>query len=225
MAGFFKIPRAVSCVRVLALLIGGLAFSNANAAVELDSSRASSSDNIVTSFTEFGRGTALRNSDFTVGNIQEIRAGTNSNTRELESLKKVVEEQAKAIEELKRNSKASASSSSSSDSEISTLKRKLDEQSRSIDKFEGQVNDLKRSSGSSSSSSSSELSSLKSKVDEQGRDVARLEGQVNDLKRSSGSSSSSSSSELSSLKRDLSSQQSELSNVKRSLDDLSRKVK
>ncbi|MBI6852186.1 hypothetical protein AAIM60_11070 [Pseudomonas lijiangensis] len=183
MAALFNIPRTFSRVRVLALLIGGLAFSNANAALEIHSSNADNYDKIVTSFNDYGRGTALRNANITVGDIQEVKKNTESNTKELENLKKIIEGQAKLIEELKRDSKSSVSSSSSSDSEIASLKRKVDEQSRSIDKFEGQVNDLKRSSGSSSSSSASELSSLKREVSDQERELSNVKRSLDDLSR------------------------------------------
>ncbi|MCV4283570.1 hypothetical protein [Pseudomonas capsici] len=183
MASLFKIPRTTSRVRVLALLMTSLAFSSANAAVEINSSNADSYDKIVTSFNDYGRGTALRNANITVGDIQEMRKGTESNTRELESLKKIIEGQARVIEELRRDNKSSASSSSSSDSEISSLKRKLDEQDRSLEKLEGQVSDLKRSSGSSSSSSASELSSLKRDVSDQERELNNVKRSLDDLSR------------------------------------------
>ncbi|RMQ41592.1 hypothetical protein ALQ04_00502 [Pseudomonas cichorii] len=181
MAGFFKKTRAFSRLKIAALLMAGMAGLPAHAAVEISSFNAREYDSIVAVNKEGGY--SLRNTGFSVGDIQNMKKALESNASELASLKKVVNDQAKLIEELKRNGQSSASSSSSSNSEISSLKRQSEEQTRGIKQLEGQVSDLKRSAGSSNSSSSSELSSLKRDVSNQQRDLDNVKRELDNLSR------------------------------------------
>ena len=85
-----------------------------------------------------------------------------------------------SIEELKRSS---GSSSSSSGKELDELKTKVKEQDRELETLGRQVEELKRNSGSSSNSSSSEISNLKQKINDQDRAMDQLKRTVEDLSR------------------------------------------
>ena len=177
----FKPSFTIPATGLFVLLLGGLALP-AQAAVEVDSLSASGFDHLAATHGGSGSGYSLRNSDFTVDDLQKMQNQQKRNADELESLKKIINDQARVIEELKRNSGASSNSSSNS-SDLSGLKRSVSDQDRAIEKLASQVDDLKRSSGSSSSSSSSELSSLKRDVSDQQRDLESLKRNVDDLSR------------------------------------------
>ncbi|MGP0014718.1 hypothetical protein [Pseudomonas sp.] len=179
----FKPSFTIPATGLLVLLLGGMVLP-AQAAVEVDSLSASGFDHLAATHGGTGSGHSLRSTDFTVDDLQKMQSQQKHNADELESLKKIINDQARVIEELKRNSGASSSSSSSSNSsDLSGLKRSVSDQDRTIEKLASQVDDLKRSSGSSSSSSSSELSSLKRDVSDQQRDLESLKRNVDDLSR------------------------------------------
>ncbi len=175
----FKPSFTIPATGLLVLLLGGLALP-AQAAVNVDNLDAGRFDRLAATHGDTGSGYSLRNTDFTVDDFQKMQEQQKRNADELESLKKIINDQARVIEELKRNS---GSSSSSDSGDLSGLKRSVSDQDRSIEKLASQVDDLKRSSGSSSSSSSSELSSLKRDVSDQQRDLDSLKRTVDDLGR------------------------------------------
>lgn len=99
---------------------------------------------------------------------------------DIKKLQDTLSDQARQIEELKRSS---GTSSSSSNKDIDELKRTVKEQERQLDNQSKQIEDLKRSSGSSSSSSSSEISNLKRDISEQDRTIDQLKRTVEELSR------------------------------------------
>ncbi|WP_248769038.1 hypothetical protein [Pseudomonas sp. MWU12-2345] len=177
----FKPSFTIPSAGLLVLLLGGLALP-VQAAVEVDNLSASGFDHLAATHGSSGSGHSLRNTDFTVDDLQKMENLQKRNADELENLKKIINDQARVIEELKRNS-GSGSNSSSNSSDLSGLKRSVIDQDRVIEKLTSQVDDLKRSSGSSSSSSSSELSGLKRDVSDQQRDLDSLKRNVDDLSR------------------------------------------
>ncbi|MCD5986884.1 hypothetical protein KDX30_03095 [Pseudomonas sp. CDFA 553] len=213
-----------SKIRFAAFLMGSLALSQAQAAVDLSSYNATSQDGIVASHYEPTGVYTLRKTEFTLGGLQQLQKESRQNASELAALKETVKAQTRLIEELKRNN---GTTTQTSNADVSGLKSKMDEQSRTISKLESQLNDLKRSAGSSSSSnsSSSDLSSLKSKVEDQNRSISKLESKLSDIQRSSGSSSNSSSSDISSLRQDISNLRSSVGRLESQVSSLSSKVK
>ncbi|WP_248806219.1 hypothetical protein [Pseudomonas sp. MWU13-2100] len=159
------------------LLLGSLALP-AQAAVDVGDSSAEYSDHLAATHGVAGLGYEVRNTHFTVDDLQKMQDLQKRNAETLDSLNKIINDQARAIEELKRNS---SSGSSSNSSELSSLKRSVSDQGRSIDKLSREVDDLKRSS--SSSSSASDLSSLKRDVSDQKSDLNNLKRSVDDLSR------------------------------------------
>ncbi|WP_191487832.1 hypothetical protein [Pseudomonas sp. FEN] len=175
----FKPSSTIPATGLFMLLLAGLALP-AQAAVEVENLDAGRFDHLAATNGGMGSGYSLRNTDFTVDDLQKMQDLQKRNADELDSLKKIINDQTRVIEELKRNSGLGSSSNSS---ELSDLKRSVSDQNHSIEKLASQVDDLKRSSGSSSSSSASELSSLKRDISDQQRDLESLKRNVDDLSR------------------------------------------
>lgn len=164
MRSLSKISSVVSATALTALLVT-LALPASALAVELSSSSPSYGDQISAIHNDFGKDVVIKSG---IG------------VEELKKMRDTVNEQSRQIEEFKRSS---GSSSSSSGREIEDLKNKVKEQDRQLDTLGRQVEDLKRNSGSSSSSSSSEISSLKQKLNDQDRAMDQLKRTVEELSR------------------------------------------
>lgn len=161
MCSFSKISAVVST----SALIAALALPASAMAIELSNSSPSYNDKVPLIHNDYGK-TVMIESDVSIDELRKMR----------DTLK----EQSRQIEELKRSS---GSSSSSSGKEIDELKNKVKEQDRELDTLRRQVEELKRNSGSSSNSNSSEISSLKQKVNDQDRAMDQLKRTVEDLSR------------------------------------------
>ncbi|MFJ3372371.1 hypothetical protein [Pseudomonas sp. NPDC086251] len=180
MRNFPKLSSTLFATGLAALLLGNLALPNsAQASLEYNSDSADSSDNFLTFHNTYGKD-VMAKSRISVDDVEKLMNTVKTNTAEIDTLKKTVSDQARLIEELKRNS---GTSSSSSSSEISNLKRTVEEQDKDLNKLASQVEDLKRSAGSSSSSSSSDLSNLKREVSDQDNQLDQLKRTVEDLSR------------------------------------------
>ncbi|EJM28672.1 MULTISPECIES: hypothetical protein [unclassified Pseudomonas] len=164
MRSFSKISSVVSATTLTALL-GTLALPASAMAVELSSSSPSYGDQISAIHNDFGKDVVIKSG---IG------------VEELKKMRDTINEQSRQIEEFKRSS---GSSSSSSGREIEDLKNKVKEQDRQLDTLGRQVEDLKRNSGSSSSSNNSEISSLKQKLNDQDRAMDQLKRTVEELSR------------------------------------------
>ncbi|MEX0166867.1 hypothetical protein MRBLPD1_005432 [Pseudomonas brassicacearum] len=163
------------------LLLGSLTLTGvAQAAVEVSSDGPSSDDAIpALRYDRFDKYVLVK-TNVSVSALENLPKTVKNNAEELESQKRVLSEQARQIEELKRNS---GSSSTSSSKEIDELKRTIKEQERDLNDLGKQVEELKRNSGSSSSSSNSEISSLKRELSDQDREMDQLKRTVEDLSR------------------------------------------
>lgn len=161
MRSFSKISAVVST----SALIAALALPSSAMAIELSNSSPSYNDKVSLIHNDYGK-TVMIESDVSIDELRKMR----------DTLK----EQSRQIEELKRSS---GSSSSSSGKEIDELKNKVKEQDRELDALRRQVEELKRNSGSSSNSNSSEISNLKQKVNDQDRATDQLKRTVEDLSR------------------------------------------
>ncbi|MDB5980074.1 MAG: hypothetical protein JWQ69_1089 [Pseudomonas sp.] len=176
---FSKLSSTPFATGMAALLLGTLALPVTAQAIELSSDSPSYGDTLVARHNAYGK-VVLVNTNLGVSDLEKLQGSVKTNTTEIDSLKKTISDQARLIDEFKRNS---GSSSSSSSNEISSLKRTVDEQDKDLKKLASQVEDLKRSAGSSSSSSSSDLSSLKREVSDQDRTIDQLKRTVEDLSR------------------------------------------
>ncbi|MBV4488058.1 hypothetical protein HU727_020935 [Pseudomonas sp. SWRI153] len=161
MRSFSSLSAVVSATTLIAVL----ALPASAMAVELSSSSPSYNDKLSLIHNDYGKDVVIR-SDISIDELKKMRD--------------TVSEQSRQIEELKRNS---GSSSSSSGKDIDELKNKVKEQDRELDSLGRQVEELKRNSGSSSNSSSSEISSLKHKVNDQDRAMDQLKRSVEELSR------------------------------------------
>ncbi|MGJ7513927.1 hypothetical protein ACSFE6_06265 [Pseudomonas baetica] len=165
MPGYSKFSAVLSATAVTSLLgilvLPGMAL----AGIEFSNSSSSSYGKLTAIQNEYGKDVLVK-TDVEVG--------------ELEKVQDTLKEQARQIEELKRSS---GSSSSSSNKEFDELKRTVKEQERDLDNLRKQVEELKRNSGSSSSSSNSEISNLKREVSDQDRTIDQLKRTVEDLSR------------------------------------------
>jgi predicted RNase H-like nuclease (RuvC/YqgF family) len=179
MRNFSKLPSTLFATGMAALLLGTLALPVTAQAIELSFDNPSYGDTLVALHNSYGK-SVLVNTQLGVNELEKLKGTVKTNTAEIDSLKKTVSDQARLIEEFKRNS---GSSSSSSSNEISSLKRTVEEQDKDLKKLASQVEDLKRSAGSSSSSSSNDLSSLKREVSDQDRTIDQLKRTVDDLSR------------------------------------------
>lgn len=165
MHSFSKLSSALSATAMTALL-GTLALpGTAMASIELSNSGPSYDDKLSAIHYEYGKDVLVK-SDLRID--------------ELKKMQETIKDQTRQIEELKRSS---GSSSSSSSKEIDDLKSKVKEQERDLDKLGRQVEDLKRNSGSSSSSNSSEISNLKRTISDQDRAMDQLKRTVEELSR------------------------------------------
>ncbi|MCJ8207221.1 hypothetical protein [Pseudomonas sp. RGM2987] len=167
-------------VGVATLLLGNMILAGtAQAAVETDSGYTLPSDTIPALRSSFNNDLLFK-TNISVGVLEELPKSVKANTTELEEQKRTLGEQARQIEELKRNS---GSSSSSSSKEIDDLKRTVKEQEQDLRDLSKQVEDLKRNNGSSSNSNSSEISTLKGKISDQDREMDQLKRTVEELSR------------------------------------------
>lgn len=103
---------------------------------------ASSTDRLTGASVEAGNTYVLKSSSISVGDIEALQAAQKRSESELQSLKTKVDGQDRAFDEFKRKD---GSSSSSSDSQLSSLKRTVDEQKSTIDRQKGEIDGLKRS--------------------------------------------------------------------------------
>ncbi|AHL32145.1 hypothetical protein CD58_04260 [Pseudomonas brassicacearum] len=164
----------------VALLLSGLTLASvAQAAVEATSDFPLSSDTIP-ALRYSNDKYILVKTNVNVGALEKLPKAVEDNTAELESQKRTLSEQARQIEEFKRNS---GSSSSSSSKEVDDLKHTIKEQERDLNDLGKQVEELKRNSGSSSSSSNSEISSLKRELSDQDNEMNQLKRTVEELSR------------------------------------------
>lgn len=164
MRSFSKVSSVVSASAWAALLVA-VALPQSAMAIEWSNSSPSKDDRISVIHTEFGKNVVVQ------GDIS---------IDELKKMRDTLSDQAREIEELKRNSGSSASSSGK---EIDELKNKVKDQERKLDTLGPQMEDLKRNSGSSSSSNNSEISNLKQKISDQDRAMDQLKRTVEDLSR------------------------------------------
>jgi len=163
------------------LLLGSLTLTDVTqAAVEVSSDGPSDNDAIpALHYDQFDKYKLVK-TDVSASLLESLPKTVKSNADELEIQKRTLSEQARQIEELKRNS---GSSSTSSSKEIDELKRTIKEQERDLNDLGKQVEELKRNSGSSSSSSNSEISSLKRELSDQDREMDQLKRTVEELSR------------------------------------------
>jgi len=161
MHSFSKICSVVSAGALLAALM----LPASAMALELSSSSSSYGDKVSLIHNDYGKEVIIR-SDISIDELQKMRD--------------TVREQSRQIEEFKRSS---GSSSSSSSKEIDDLRNRIKDQDRQLDTLGRQVDDLKRNSGSSSNSASNEISSLKQKINDQDRAMDQLKRTVEDLSR------------------------------------------
>jgi uncharacterized protein YukE len=163
------------------LLLGSLTLAGAaQAAVEVSSDGLSYSDVIpALRYDQSGKYVLIK-TNVNASALEDLPKIVKDNTAELENQKRSLNEQARQLEELKRNS---GSSSTSSSKEIDELKRTIKEQQSDLRDLGKQVEELKRNNGSSSSSNNSEISSLKRELSDQDREIDQLKRTVEDLSR------------------------------------------
>ncbi|QAY82591.1 hypothetical protein [Pseudomonas arsenicoxydans] len=180
MSKFPKLPSTLLATGMAALLLGSLALPNtAQASLEYKSDSASSSDKFLAYHYNYGTYVMVK-SNVSTDDVEGLQRVVKTNTADMEALKKTVSDQARLIEELKRNN---GSNSNINASEVDKLKRTVNEQQNDLKRLASQVEGLKRSAGSSSSSSSSDLSSLKRDVSAQNSQMDQLKRAMDDLSR------------------------------------------
>ncbi|WP_335943901.1 hypothetical protein [Pseudomonas sp. G166] len=173
--------RSSTRLATAALLLGSLTLAGAaQAAVEVSSATPSYDDAIPALHHDQFDKYKLVKTNVSASALESLPKTVKNNTDELENQKRVLGEQARQIEELKRNS---GSSSNSSSKEIDELKRTIKEQEDDLKDLGKQVEELKRNSGSSSSSSNSEISSLKRELSDQDSQMDQLKRTVEELSR------------------------------------------
>lgn len=116
--------------------------TQAASAVRWGEFSASSTDRLTGASIEAGNTYVLKSSSISIGDIETLQAAQKRSESELQSLKTKVDGQDRAFDEFKRKD---GSSSSSSDSQLSSLKRTVDEQKNTIDRQKGEIDALKRS--------------------------------------------------------------------------------
>ncbi|AZE67269.1 hypothetical protein SAMN05216475_2093 [Pseudomonas synxantha] len=116
--------------------------TQAASAVRWGEFSASSTDRLTGASIEAGNTYVLKSSSISIGDIETLQAAQKRSESELQSLKTKVDGQDRAFDEFKRKD---GSSSSSSDSQLSSLKRTVDEQKNTIDRQKGEIDGLKRS--------------------------------------------------------------------------------
>ena len=175
---FSKLPSTP--LAIATLLFGSLTVASlAQAAVEATSDLPLASDTIPALRNSFDKD-ILVNTNISVGALESLPKTVKDNAAELENQKHILREQARQIEELKRNS---GTSSNSSSKEIEDLKRTIKDQESDLKDLAKQVEELKRNSGSNSSSNNSEISSLKRELSDQDREMDQLKRTVDELSR------------------------------------------
>ncbi|RON54600.1 hypothetical protein [Pseudomonas frederiksbergensis] len=179
MRNFPKLSSTLFATGMAALLLGNLALASTAQAIELSSDNPSFNDTLTATHTSYGK-TVLVKTNLEISELEKLQGTVKTNTAEIDKLKTTISDQARLIEELRRNT---GTSSGSSSNEISSLKRIVEEQDKDLKKLASQVEDLKRSAGSSSSSSSSDLSNLKREVSDQDNQLDQLKRTVEDLSR------------------------------------------
>ncbi|KPB51497.1 Uncharacterized protein ALO57_00021 [Pseudomonas coronafaciens pv. oryzae] len=157
------------------LLLSSLAFSQAQAAVEVTSGGTVSQDRIAAIHAE-SVGHSLRNTNMTVSDLQELQRNSKRNADEIASLNQTINAQAKLIEEFKRGA---GSQSLGNASDTSALKSKIDEQNNKIEKLESQISTLKRSS--ESGANANDVSNLKREISSTQSDLKSLKSTVDSL--------------------------------------------
>ena len=115
--------------------------TQAASAVRWGEFSASSTDRLTGASIEAGNTYVLKSSSISIGDIETLQAAQKRSESELQSLKTKVDGQDRAFDEFKRKD---GSSSSSSDSQLSSLKRTVDEQKNTIDRQKGEIDGLKR---------------------------------------------------------------------------------
>ena len=124
--------------------LGGAIIGPAQAAtaVQWGDFSASSTDRLTGASMEAGNTYVLKSSSISVGDIEALQAAQKRSESELQNLKTKVDGQDRAFDEFKRKD---GSSASSSDSQLSSLKRTVDEQKNTIDRHKDEIEGLKRS--------------------------------------------------------------------------------
>lgn len=164
-----------SKIRVAALLIGCLVFSQVRAAGDVSAPAPTLPNSAVVAASA---SEAPRVWDNNANDLQQLRDESSRNTIELATLKETVDGQSRLIEELKRTNNAAPQSSTN---EVAALRTKMDQQSQTITQLETQLNDVKRTSGSNGDSNAGELSSLRQEISNLRSSVGRLESLVSSL--------------------------------------------
>lgn len=167
-----------SSLSVAACLISVLAFSQAHAATDASANAAAPQSSTVASRTESADVDSSRDLESALISVQQLQEDSRQNASELAALKETVKAQSRLIEELKQNK---GTTPQPSPADVSDLKSKMDEQSRTISKLQSQLSDLQRNSGTNGTSSSSEISSLQQDITNLRSSVGRLESQVSSL--------------------------------------------
>ncbi|AZE55482.1 hypothetical protein C4K03_3327 [Pseudomonas synxantha] len=116
--------------------------TQAASAVRWGEFSASSTDRLTGASVEAGNTYVLKSSSLSVGDIEALQAAQKRSESELQSLKTKVDGQDREFDDFKRKD---GSSSSSSDSQLSSLKRTVDEQKSTIDRQKDEIDGLKRS--------------------------------------------------------------------------------
>jgi len=134
-----KVPATLFATGMAALLLGCMVLPNtAQAGVELSSDKPSYSDKLAAVHNSFGKDVVVR-SDFSIDEMEKLQSTVKNNSVEIENLKKIIKDQARLIEELKRSA-----GSSSSASDVSCLKREVSDQDRSLGQLKRTVEELSR---------------------------------------------------------------------------------
>ncbi|WP_095148471.1 hypothetical protein [Pseudomonas sp. Irchel s3a18] len=121
------------------LLLGALTLASiTQAAVEVSSGPASYDDKIPAIHSSFDKDTLVR-SNVSITDLENLQKTVKVNVDKLETQKRTIGDQARQIEELKRNS---GSSANSNNSEISNLKQQISDQDRTIDQLKRIVEEL-----------------------------------------------------------------------------------
>lgn len=167
-----------SALPFTALLIGTLALPQAQAATDSSANPATPQNSTVASRSEPADVDSSRDIESVLISLQQLQEDSRQNASELTALKETVKAQSRLIEELKRNN---GTTTQSSTTDVSELKSKMDEQSRTISKLQSQLSDLQRNAGSNSNSSASEISSLQQEISNLRSSVGRLESLVSSL--------------------------------------------
>ena len=133
-----KVPATLFATGMAALLLANLLPAAAHAGIELSTDNPSYSDKLTARHSSFGEQVLVR-SDFSIDEMEKLQSTVKNNSVEIENLKKIIKDQARLIEELKRSA-----GSSSSASDVSSLKREVSDQDRSLGQLKRTVEELSR---------------------------------------------------------------------------------